>query len=290
MRDLLVSKSECYFEPTTTNIVVGVFLILGTISSYIPQYIAIVKSKTSDGINFVMLAIALLSAFLTAINSGVLKWSQVVCCLDLNGVECLKNNLATEQLLAGLFCYVGLYVLFLMYLNTDPTRDETRDQRRRRKTTAIVVLIAIILISVLLATLCGVLYYDAGVEGYAISIMAKVLGGTSSALMIVQWTPQIYTTWKMKSQGALSILMLLIQMPGALLVMFFQAILNSADVTTWAPYAFQFIEQLILTVMCILFNMKKKKQKGQRKSRAEEDSQPLIADDVDAVSISNIYG
>jgi len=261
--------NECYFEPSVVNIVVAVFLILGTMCSYIPQYVAIVKAKSSDGINFIMLAIAVTSGFLTAINSGILKWESAVCCLDLSTSQCIKNNLATEQLISALLCSLVLYTLFVVYYRTTPFYDETLQSRVRGKWITIIVFITIIVLSIILAIICGVLYYDIHLRGTVLANIAQALGIISSILMIVQWAPQIYTTYKMRSPGNLSILMLLLQMPGALLVMFFQAILNSADVTTWAPYAFLFVEQLILVVMCSIFNIqnRSKNQQNSEKQR-----------------------
>jgi len=200
-----------------------------------------------------MLAIAVASGFLTAINSGILKWPYVVCCLDLSSMQCLKNNLATEQLLGALLCSFILYILFVYYYRLEPTAFETRVSRNREKKISIIVLVLVLFFSIVLAIICGVLYYDVKLRGTILASIAKVLGGTSSVLMIIQWAPQIYTTYRKRSPGNLSVLMLLLQMPGALLVMFFQAVLNSADVTTWAPYAFLFVEQLILVIMCSIY-------------------------------------
>jgi len=260
---------QCYFEPSVVNIVVAVFLILGTMCSYIPQYIAIVKAKSSDGINFIMLAIAVTSGFLTAINSGILKWEYVVCCLDLSSSQCIKNNLATEQLISALLCSLVLYILFVVYFRTQPYYHETLESRIRGKRVSIIVFITAIVLSIILAIVCGVLYYDVHLRGTILASIAQALGIISSILMIVQWAPQIYTTYKMRSPGNLSVLMLLLQMPGALLVMFFQAILNSADVTTWAPYAFLFVEQLILVVMCSIFNIQEKRNNNQQSSEKQ---------------------
>lgn len=51
--------------------------------------------------------------------------------------------------------------------------------------------------------------------------------------------------------------MLWLQMPGNLLVIFFQGILNRSDVSTWAPYFFQFIQQIVLLAMCYFFKLKR---------------------------------
>jgi len=51
-----------------------------------------------------------------------------------------------------------------------------------------------------------------------VGLWAGVLGLTSAALAVIQYAPQIYTTWELKLVGALSIPMMCIQTPGAILM------------------------------------------------------------------------
>eukprot|EP01118_Nematostelium_gracile_P005978 TRINITY_DN190_c0_g1_i1.p1 TRINITY_DN190_c0_g1~~TRINITY_DN190_c0_g1_i1.p1 ORF type:complete len:262 (-),score=33.33 TRINITY_DN190_c0_g1_i1:47-832(-) len=249
------TTEQCYFEPTAMNISVALVLMLGTIISYVPQYVAIVKAKSSEGLSFLMMAIGLTGGFLIAVNSGILKWSYAVCCLDLNTLGCLKNNLASEQLLASLGCVLVLYILYIKYHPLETTSKVTREQRKKQRRTAIILLIVVAILSVIVSAICGILYYNIQLRNGTVKTIGKALGIAAAICMVVQWTPQIYTTFINKSQGNLSIIMLLLQMPGALMVMFFQAILNGADVSTWLPYAFLFIEQLILVIMLSLIHI-----------------------------------
>jgi PQ loop repeat len=53
---------------------------------------------------------------------------------------------------------------------------------------------------------------------HTIELWAGFLGLTSAALAVIQYAPQIYMTWKHKLVGALSIPMMCIQTPGAILM------------------------------------------------------------------------
>ncbi len=55
--------------------------------------------------------------------------------------------------------------------------------------------------------------------------------------------------------------MLIIQAPGAILVIYFQAILNKEDFTTWSPYVVTLIEQVILIVQCLYYKRLNKQEK-----------------------------
>lgn len=85
------------------------------------------------------------------------------------------------------------------------------------------------------------------------SRFSQVIGIISAVVVVIQWSPQIYTTWQLESAGALSIPMLLLQMPGSLSTVFFQAFVDGADFSTWGPYLVSAIEQAILVIMCMAF-------------------------------------
>jgi len=53
--------------------------------------------------------------------------------------------------------------------------------------------------------------------------------------------------------------MLLIQLPGCLSTIFFQAVLDNGDLTTWLPYFVTAVQQSILIIMCLVFYCKKKR-------------------------------
>lgn len=80
-----------------------------------------------------------------------------------------------------------------------------------------------------------------------------LLGLAGTACVIVQWTPQIWTTWKLKAVGSLSLLMLLIQLPGTLIVIYFQGFVNSAHWSTVLPYIVTAIQFFILIALCLFF-------------------------------------
>jgi len=96
------------------------------------------------------------------------------------------------------------------------------------------------------------MYFVIHFDGSVIMSYGKVIGLLSSILTLVQWLPQIYTTWKLRHPGSLSLPMLFIQTPGSVIVIFFQITVGS-DVTTWFPYVVTFISQASLIVMCFIF-------------------------------------
>jgi len=273
----MTDTEKCYEEPSILNQSVATFLIVANIISYIPQYVAIIRRKSSDGINFVMLAIALLSSLLTVISGGISKWPKLTCCVydHLTAAQCLKNNLATLQLLNAVVCTFTLYIIFLWYSNpahagvqlpelveeTSGKNDDDESERKSKtRNRAWISFIGVIFISVAFSVVGATLHYNAGIDAETIRQFASALGVVSAVLTVIQWTPQLVTTWKLKSAGSLSVLMLMIQAPGALLVIVFQGILNRADATTWAPYGCTFLQVSMLIGLIAWFNLLEKRK------------------------------
>lgn len=73
----------------------------------------------------------------------------------------------------------------------------------------------------------------------------------------------LLTIWYLQSGGQLSLTMLAVQMPGAVVVSYYQGVLNHADFSTWAPYVLTAIQQVILIVMLVIF-MCRDKRKNRR--------------------------
>lgn len=116
-------------------------------------------------------------------------------------------------------------------------------------------------------------------------LYARILGGAAALLTIVQWTPQIIETVRFfffrivltpraKSEGALSLWMLLLQAPGSLLIIVLQAISPGVDWTTvaprtsdasqWLPYLLGLLQQLILIALVLVFRWRERRCQGDR--------------------------
>jgi hypothetical protein len=83
---------------------------------------------------------------------------------------------------------------------------------------------------------------------------ANVLGIMAAALAAVQYLPQIWTTYRIKSAGSLSILMMCIQTPGGLLfAASLAARLGWKGWSSWGVYVLTAVMQGILLVMAVRY-------------------------------------
>lgn len=92
-----------------------------------------------------------------------------------------------------------------------------------------------------------------------IETWATFLGLTSALLAALQYAPQLVHTYRMKLVGALSIKMMCIQSPGALLMVSSIALRPGTNWSTWLPYAVAGALQATLLTMCIFWHVRQKR-------------------------------
>jgi len=265
----------CFVRKTPTNIAVGIFLIAGALFTYLPQYIAIVRRKSSHGISFWMLLLGLASAAFTGVNAGMMNWDHITCCStnNLTFGQCLANNLSFIQLFFLFFWYVVMVILFIVYCGPVPSENFSPQDAYRTRQRALVALVAVNIIVVALCTTGGYIHYRYENKDAIVIQVAELVGYVGALLMMLQFLPQIYQTIVMRSPGALSLLSLAIGIPGQLLTVIFQGILNQQNMSVWLPAFFAFLEMSFLLIICFVF-----KCSGSGRDDDEEDTQLLRSD------------
>ena len=86
-----------------------------------------------------------------------------------------------------------------------------------------------------------------------VKLFGDSLNIISTISCIICLLPQIYKTYKEKKIGNVSILSLLFQAPGSLIVFIYQYCIVHAPISIGIPYLFGFILQVILLIECIYY-------------------------------------
>eukprot|EP00026_Physarum_polycephalum_P012922 Phypoly_transcript_13273.p1 GENE.Phypoly_transcript_13273~~Phypoly_transcript_13273.p1 ORF type:complete len:314 (+),score=25.43 Phypoly_transcript_13273:42-944(+) len=241
-------------DMNTMSIIFGIFLIIGSVISVLPQHYKIWKNKTSVGVSFLWLFLGSINQFAGALNAVVLKFPQEQACTVLGLGRCLPSLLSLIQL-SALFIFtfpIYLWCLkFLDYRNTTP---------RERKIARILfgVLIIFFFVVSLIAT---VLILFTGECSRETVLYGSGLGLLSTIVTFIQWSPQIYATFKRKSVGSFSILMLCIQCPGSALIVYFLIFASHEQVTTWLSYVSSLVQQIVLLILLVYYHYKNKPAK-----------------------------
>jgi len=92
---------------------------------------------------------------------------------------------------------------------------------------------------------------------HELSLMyARLNGLLASALTFIQWTPQILRTYRQKSAGNFSILMICIMLPGAFITIAYMIFVAKQSITTWLSYLCSGIQQAILFSLLVFYETK----------------------------------
>jgi len=188
----------------------------------------------------------------SVINAAVLKFPQEHACFVLGLEKCMPSMLTLIQLVAIWAFTFPVYLWYLKFL--DPRTLPKQDQRLAKVFFG-VLLAFIATVSVISA----VLIIFAGECAKATKSWGYAMGLVATAITFVQWSPQIYATFRRKSVGSFSILMLCIQCPGAILILYFFIFVSHEGVSTWLSYLSSVTQQLVLLAMLVYYDRKNKR-------------------------------
>jgi len=249
----------------------------------------------------VMLLLGNISCFSNTLNALLFQWNTLRCCRFVSFAQCNVLLLSVYQLAIGLFNLYILYILLLVFfksnfeatpeeqeeftINDTEDEDESHGGRglekirinkraRFEKIFAFIGFFGFLSVYFLGNILLAVLLVQfTGVTSPWVKTHATILGVISGIANLLMYSPQILSTWKIRSAGSLSVTMILLQAPGSFLVVYFQAS-SGADVTTWVPYIITGIQQVILAGLCLYFQ----RLEGMRK---KEDQKGLLSEESD---------
>jgi len=92
---------------------------------------------------------------------------------------------------------------------------------------------------------------------------ANFLGVQSTILASIQYVPQLYTTWRLKHVGSLSIPMMCIQTPGSFVWAVSLAMREGTRWSSWATYVVTGMLQGGLLVMCVMWEIQERRARKQ---------------------------
>ncbi|KAG9055188.1 hypothetical protein FS842_002881 [Serendipita sp. 407] len=273
-------------------------LCIGLVLSYLPQHYKIISSKTSQGLNPIFLLLGSTSAASGMLNVITLQWVIIQCCKYLSPGNCVESLGAVWIVGLQWFFFTTVLVLYLVYFpphlkyvnitsHTVPwshdmvTTEHVPSTEWRLATfagfTTLIHFLFITFTTFFLIltedyTLPQKPYpipspnpppsppsYPTPYPSHRIALWATFLGVLSAALAVIQYAPQLWTTWKAKTVGALSIPMMCIQTPGAVLMVTSIAIRPGTNWTSWITYATAGVMQGSLLVMCICWKVRQRR-------------------------------
>eukprot|EP00026_Physarum_polycephalum_P011719 Phypoly_transcript_11960.p1 GENE.Phypoly_transcript_11960~~Phypoly_transcript_11960.p1 ORF type:complete len:321 (+),score=45.38 Phypoly_transcript_11960:112-1074(+) len=283
----LPDLNVCTQEDEVSTQIVGWLLTLGTVISFIPQMYALIVNKSLDGLSALTWALNYLSNMCTMVNAVMLNWTEIQCCQELPVLKCIENIVPLVQLGSPTVCTLIVFGLTTIYSDklTDKelvVQAELKANMKRSFADFIEFIFgsysfvrSLFVASILLTLACAgagaALMVFAGIFHYATILYADIIGIFAVVFLMIMYIPQLYTTFKAKHTGSLSVVTLLIQAPGSLVVVYFDAIESHLSWTTWVPFLVSAIQQFILIFMCFYYYLRN------RKSKPQSETEPLLS-------------
>eukprot|EP00769_Ergobibamus_cyprinoides_P002455 gnl/Ergobibamus_cyprinoides/358.p1 GENE.gnl/Ergobibamus_cyprinoides/358~~gnl/Ergobibamus_cyprinoides/358.p1 ORF type:complete len:210 (+),score=64.87 gnl/Ergobibamus_cyprinoides/358:212-841(+) len=183
------------------------------------------------------------------INAYLLDFGKMLACTPSQaGWHCIPSLVPTLQLLFLWLCYFSVWVSWFIYYRREfgPTREW------RILANSFYVFCAYVVISVV-----GLGAADAA-QGHCkhwIVALARFFGIFSTGIGIIEWTPQIMTTWRLQGPGSLSLWMLGLQCPGSMIIFIYFTFILHEDITTTIGYFFSSIQQVIILGICAYYGI-----------------------------------
>jgi uncharacterized protein with PQ loop repeat len=248
---------SCVVDPVI-DYILGIVLCVAGMISYLPQYHSLITSTTEESREISEKSFFILNVgnACLAANSIILNWYKWDCYSHCNRWLCTAKLLPVLQIVVGWIMVLPLYIIFI--------RLKVKNNRHRGRHCAFdlayILTYALVVILILGISLGEKLNSNdpAGlrdVRGF-FTVFSQILGVMSALCSCFVWIPQIIKLIKKKKQGSLSLLMFLIQAPGNLVIIFFQAVMFHQNWSTWFAYVITFVEQLIVVILLLYFKWK----------------------------------
>ncbi|KAI1340422.1 ATP synthase F0 [Xylariaceae sp. FL0016] len=266
MENHFQDRCEALREGGFTNFFISILIVIGILLSYVTQHYRIISRGSSEGISpyFVLLGATSANAQFGNILTLPASRADVACCKELSPFECTAGLLGIVQIGTQWICFAIILVLFLVFFRRDdPEIDDdeyVRDSDQPSWRTALGVAGACLVHGLFVVVISAALAFGAPSH---LGGWANFLGIMAAALACIQYIPQIYTTYKIKHAGSLSILMMCIQTPGGFLfAASLAARLGWGGWSSWGVYVMTAIMQGILLTMAIRYEWPSRTQRA----------------------------
>jgi cystinosin len=229
------------------NEIIGYIILVGIILSYIPQYVKIVRNKSSLGISELYLVIGYLSST-TSWNNGFIFYYPIwESCKGF--YQCNDETLGFIQLVVQWLSMLVFYILYLKF----------HDSKIEPLSWFLFIGSQVVLVGVFATTyILSAKYLESSsgeinLRPVVADRFADVLAVFTVVATCIQYLPQIYKTFRLKSPENLSLITLSIQCPGTFAWAIYLALQKGEDVSTWIPYVVAATSQLVLLIMGTIF-------------------------------------
>lgn len=109
----------CPGEPAAIDLALGIFLLVGTLVSYLPQHIKLLMKKSHVGLSINKVSIGTMTATSGCIYYASLQYHEAFLCCgpEVSGLECFANVMNFLQLVIILLSDIAILFLFMLFFD-----------------------------------------------------------------------------------------------------------------------------------------------------------------------------
>jgi len=184
------------------------------------------------------------------------NWEHLRCCALLPVGRCIILLLAWLSIVMNFVMWFIIYVQCLALWPKVEKAEEIKHQNAQKKYQFLLFFVYFLFF---VACTFVSLYYTVILDNIVmLSTIRTILVVIASATLGFVWLPQIYTTFKAKDPGSLSLLMLVLTCPGSYAMTYFLAVGYDTPLYVWLPNALGSLFQTVLLALCIYYSYIKK--------------------------------
>ena len=219
------------------GLILGPIICLGSVLSYVPQFYNIIKYESVEGISEMCLVLMNIGLMCLTMNSLIFSWKYFSPFQPINLLPFIQIALSWVMVLI-------YYIIFITF--------KFRKKKEERLLYGLHYVVTYLLFSIFVIALS----LGEKIQGHDsfFTIFATILGYTSAVLNCLVFLPQIYKIYKNKSRGNISVIMYILQTPGNLVIIIFQAVVYQSALSTWITYVVVLVEQLIILIMMAYYH------------------------------------
>jgi uncharacterized protein with PQ loop repeat len=243
-------RLEDPYETNTAELVFGTALIVLIGISYCFQYSLMIKKRDVSDISAAFLFIGNVSIIAAVTNCIIFYFVIIKECNQMEPITCYGKMLGLISLLMEFLCFGIFYSLYvILHAITNNVNDFFKDIR----CTGLAVAGILDLTFIALAIYCVSGYDWNGHKSEGVILFAKICGYVSSALVAIQFVPQIIKLYFNKRTESLSLWMLGLTMLANLGSFLYLLIQNIGDITTMLTYIISVGLQLVISCQIIYY-------------------------------------